>query len=296
MPGVFSGNFLYPGTWGSVMAIEFSEPVTNFTMGFITGEVSGEYDTAGLVRVTAYTNSSMSFPVATGSVRGAWLSGAYPEGTLSFGSSTQFTKVKIEVPSQSPAPSYLVFVDNILVQTATLAPTNLPPLAFGGNFFQLSGQPLAINKSDLTWNDYDPDGSSIWFKSASSTSSNGLALATNDTQVLVPANSAADTFTYTIMDLHGATAMGTATIAIITNVASRAVSVDLTSLPGTALVSFMGVPWYYFECQRATNAAFIGTLQTWPVQAGPDGLMYVWDDFSDITNRPPQAFYRLRYW
>jgi len=72
VPRVFAGNFLYPSTWGSTMAVEFSQPVTNFTMSFFTGEVSSEYNTAGLVRVTAYTNSVMTNPVATGSARGAW--------------------------------------------------------------------------------------------------------------------------------------------------------------------------------------------------------------------------------
>ncbi len=44
VPGVFFGNFLYPSTWGSTMAVEFSQPVTNFTMTFVTGEVASEYD------------------------------------------------------------------------------------------------------------------------------------------------------------------------------------------------------------------------------------------------------------
>lgn len=122
VPGVFSGNFLYPNSMarGSI-AVEFSQPVTNFSMAFFTGEVSSEYDVAGLVRVTAYTDSAMTSPAATNSVRGNWLTGAYPEGTLSLGSATPFVKVKIEMPTQSPAPSYLFWVDNLVVQLA--APT-----------------------------------------------------------------------------------------------------------------------------------------------------------------------------
>jgi hypothetical protein len=264
-------------------------------MAFFTGEVASEFDTAALVRVTAYTNSAMTFPVASGSARGAWLTGAYPEGTLSFSSATPFTKVSIEVPGQSPVPSYLVFVDNLVVQTTAPTPANVPPLAFGGNFFQVAGQPLAINQGDLMWNDYDPDGSFVWFKGVGPTSSNGLVLATNDTQVLIPVNSMADSFTYTIMDSQGATASGTASITIITQVTCQAVSVDVVSYPGAAMVSFSGVPWYYFEGQRATNAMFTGTLRTWPVQSGPDGSFFVWDDFADLTNRPPEAYYRARY-
>src|ERR1043166_3633530 len=294
VPRVFSGNFLYPSTWGSTMAVEFSQGVTNFTMAFFTGEVSSEYNTAGLVRVTAYTNSAMTNPVATGSARGAWVSGAYPEGVLSFGSATPFTKVKIEVPSQNPVPSYLFFVDNIVVQLAAPLPPHAPPPAFGGRFYQLAGQPLAINIADLTWSDYDPDGEPVFFVGASATTSNGLALTTQGTQILVPANSLADSFTYTIADDVGATTNGTATISIITNVTSRALSLDRAP-DGSATISFTGVPWYEYECQRATNATFTGTLQTWPVQAWADGSIYVWDTFADLTTKPPQAFYRLRY-
>ena len=294
VPGVFSGNFLYPSTWGSTMAVEFSEPVTNFTMAFFTGEVSSEYNTAGLVRVTAYTNSAMTNPVATGSARGAWVSGAYPEGVLSFGSATPFTKVKIEVPSQSPVPSYLFFVDNIVVQLATPPPPHAPPLAFGGAFFQLTGQPLTINIADLTWSDYDPDGEPVFFVGASATTSNGLPLTIQGTQILVPANSLADRFTYTNADTRGVTATGTATISIITRPTSQVNALDL-SVPGGVNASFAGVPWYFYTAQRATNATFTGTLQTWPVQAWADGSIYVWDDFADLTNKPPQAYYRLSY-
>jgi hypothetical protein len=294
VPGVFSGNFLYPSAWGSTMAVEFDQPVTNFTMAFFTGEVSSEYDTAGLVRVSAYTNSAMTNPVATGSARGAWVSGAYPEGVLSFGSATPFTKVKIEVPSQNPVPSYLYFADNMVVQLATPPPPHQPPLVFGSAFFQLAGQPLAINIADLIWNDYDPDGEPIFFVDASATTSNGLALTTHATQVLVPANSLADGFSYTIADTRGVTATGTATISIISSPTSHVNALDL-SAPGGVNASFTGVPWYYYEAQRATDATFTGTLKTWPVQAWADGSIYVWDDFADLTNTPSEAYYRLRY-
>jgi len=73
VPAVFFGNFLYPSTWGSAMSVEFSQPVTNFTMTFFTGEVSSEFNTAGLVRVTAYTNSARQIrsPPVPRAVRGS---------------------------------------------------------------------------------------------------------------------------------------------------------------------------------------------------------------------------------
>jgi hypothetical protein len=236
----------------------------------------------------------MTNPVATGSTRGAWVSGAYPEGVLSFGSATPFTKVKIEVPSQTPVPSYLFWVDNIVVQLATPQAPHAPPLAFGSTFYQLAGQPLAINISDLMWSDYDPDGEPVFFVGVSATTSNGLPLTVQGAQILVPANSVADGFRYSIADSQNATTNGTATISIITNVTSQVSSIDL-SVPGQAWLSFSGVPWYFYECQRATNVTFTGTLMTWPVQAWADGSIIVWDNFADLTGKPPQAFYRLRW-
>jgi hypothetical protein len=236
----------------------------------------------------------MTNPVATSSARGAWVSGAYPEGAFSFGSATPFTKVKIEMPSQTPVASYLFFVDNIVVQLAAPLPPHAPPLAFGSTFYQLAGLPLAISIADLMWSDYDPDGEPVFFVGVSATTSNGLALTTQGTQILVPTNSLADGFSYTIADDRGVTATGTATISIITNVTSRALSIDRAPA-GTTTVSFTSVPWYLYEAQRATNVTFTGTLQVWPVQAWADGSIYIWDDFADLTNKPPQAFYRLRY-
>lgn len=87
---------------------------------------------------------------------------------------------------------------------------------------------------------------------------------------------------------------GTATISIIAYGTCRMLSLDLSTLGG-AWVSFFGVPWYFYAAERATNVTFTGTLQTRPVQAGPDGMIYVWDDFTDLPGQPPQAFYQMRF-
>jgi hypothetical protein len=190
---------------------------------------------------------------------------------------------------------FVDFAITALTLTDASVPTNAPPLAFGGNFFQLTGQPLAINIADLMWYDYDPDGDPVSFAGVSAISSNGLALATNATKVHIPANTLPDGFTYSISDGRGGLATGVATLAIITNVTSRVRSLDLASAPGLVVVNFSGVPWYAYEGQRATNVTFAGTLQTWSVQAGPNGTMTVTDDFTDLGARPSEAFYRLRY-
>jgi hypothetical protein len=69
----------------------------------------------------------------------------------------------------------------------------------------------------------------------------------------------------------------------------------MKSFPGIAVVNFSGVPWYAYTIQRATNAAFGGTIQSWFAPAWADGSISLWDDFSDLGSQPAQAFYRLRF-
>lgn len=246
-------------------------PDTHFTIntsvssagaGTVSG--GGSYTNGASVVVTAHASSGFAFA--------NWTEGGTP---VSSSTSYSFT-----------ATANRSLVANFVANSA--------PLAFGGSFFQLTSQPLAINITDLMWNDYDPDGDPVAFVGVSATSSNGLALTTNVTQILVPANATADGFSYTISDGNGSAATGSATISIITSPDSQALSLDLVSAPGMATVNFSGVPWYFYECQRATNATFTGSLQMWPVQAWADGSIFVWDDFADLANKPLQAFYRLR--
>ncbi|HEX9046044.1 MAG TPA: cadherin-like domain-containing protein [Verrucomicrobiae bacterium] len=356
-----SGNFLYPSTWWSSFQIQFSSPITNFALDFMTGDVSSEYNTASTVRVIAFTNSTA---VGTNLTAGHWVNGAYPQGHLNFSSATPFTSVKLDIAPMGVV-SGLLFVDNIVVQqiaaqshtvSATASPTNAgivsgsgsyasgatatvsavantgfiftgwlrdginigtlpdyaftvttntalvavfttnkPPVANGGNFFQLTNTPLAINISDMMVNDYDPDGEPVSFVGASATTTNGLPLTNDGIHVFVPANSTADRFSYTITDGNGGTATGTVNIAVIARAASHAVSMDLKSLPGSAVVNFTGVPWYTYTLQRATNATFSGAVQSWPVRAWLDGSISYADHFADLGSKPAQSFYRLRY-
>jgi len=205
-----------------------------------------------------------------------------------FASWTENGTVVETVPTYSfTVTSNCTFVANFV--------TNPPPLALGGTFYQLTNTPLAINIGDLMAFDYDPDGDPVYFTGASAATSNGLALATSATQILVPSNSVADSFTYTINDGNGYNATGTAYIHIITRPDSQVRSLDLQTTPGMATVSFSGVPWYYYEVQRATNVVFTGSVPAWLVQAWADGSIYFTDDFTDLGGQPERAFYRLRF-
>jgi len=111
----FAGNFLYPSSSGSSLRIVFSQPVTELRLDFATAELSADYDIASLVRIRGYQGSEAGPLVASASDRGAWLSGAYPEGQVGLSSATPFDVAVIDIPPQQGYPvSGLLFVDNIV--------------------------------------------------------------------------------------------------------------------------------------------------------------------------------------
>ena len=119
VPSNFSGNFLYPSYPQGRIEISFSQPLTSLGIQFFTGEVSSEYDVASLVRITAYSGSINSPPIGNISARGDWISGAYPQGSVTFNSATPFDIVTLDIPSGQgyPVSGYL-FVDNVVAQRA----------------------------------------------------------------------------------------------------------------------------------------------------------------------------------
>lgn len=151
VPGVFSGNFLYPSTWGSTLTITFSQPITNITIAYATGDVSSEYDVPTTVRITGYTNANANSAVATGTAKGGWLTGAYPEGTMSVGSTTPFSRVIIDMPSgQSPAVSYILFVDNIVVSGVPQPPVNITANVVPAEGGSVTGAGLVANGATVS--------------------------------------------------------------------------------------------------------------------------------------------------
>jgi hypothetical protein len=150
VPGVFSGNFLYPSTWGSTVGISFNLPVTNLTLAFFTGDVASEYDIPTKVRVQAFTNGASTTPVAQATAQGAWLTGAYPEGTLTLSSPTPFTRVTVDMPSGQGLVSYLMFLDNIVVQHAPLPPVTVTASASPANGGSVNGAGTFANGSTVT--------------------------------------------------------------------------------------------------------------------------------------------------
>ena len=126
VPSVFDGNFLYPSSFNCTLLIQFSQPLTDLGLCFMSGEVSSEFDTASLLRMTAYMDSPASPALASVSGRGDWMSGAYPEGRLELASAQPFNTVIVDVPSGQPYPvSNWFFLDNLIAQRWQAPPVML---------------------------------------------------------------------------------------------------------------------------------------------------------------------------
>jgi len=92
---------------------------------------------------------------------------------------------------------------------------NDPPLARPDAVNRAAGQPLTIPIAQLLSNDSDPEGQPIVFQSASPTSARGVTIVRNGPTLIYQSNSTTvtnDTFTYTIGDDSGVTAIGLVTV------------------------------------------------------------------------------------
>ena len=118
-PRDFDGNFLYPSSVGSSLQITFDHPVTDLRLDFATAELAADYDTAAIVRIKAWQGSTSNPPVGSGTARGKWVTGSYPEGMVSFSSATPFDIITVDIPPGQGYPvSGLLFVDNIVAVQA----------------------------------------------------------------------------------------------------------------------------------------------------------------------------------
>jgi hypothetical protein len=121
-PRDFDGNFLYPSSAGSSLEITFDHPITEVRLDFATAELAADYDTASFVRIKAYQGSTSNPLIGSGTARGAWITGSYPEGAVSFSSATPFDVITVDIPPGQGYPvSGLLFVDNLVAVQAMAA-------------------------------------------------------------------------------------------------------------------------------------------------------------------------------
>ncbi|HEX5220003.1 MAG TPA: GH25 family lysozyme [Verrucomicrobiae bacterium] len=153
---------------------------------------------------------------------------------------------------------------------------------------------LDIPFTTLTGNASDADADSLALATLDLTTTNGIALTTNATSIIYtnPA-SGIDQFSYTLSDGHGGTASGQVNIVnVIANPSAEFVGVPNVT-DGSVLLNFSAVPGWTYYLERSTNLATWKTIWTNVAPAG--GVFDYTDNFNDLTEPPPSAFYKLRW-
>jgi hypothetical protein len=171
---------------------------------------------------------------------------------------------------------------------------NRRPVPAAPSFTNGPAHQLQIPLAALTAGAADPDGDAVFLAGVALTTTNGIVLATNSTFITY-SNGAnvADRFTFTLNDGFGGSATGTVTIAPAppTPPAQFSAAPTVNGNSVTLHVAGGGGSIYYLE--RSTNLPEWTTIST-NVMPGNGALDYV-DDFHDLTEPPPTAFYRVRW-
>ncbi|MFM2294955.1 MAG: hypothetical protein RLZZ350_1368 [Verrucomicrobiota bacterium] len=171
---------------------------------------------------------------------------------------------------------------------------NNNPVAVDDSFARTSSLSIKIDKAALIANDTDSDGGTISLTGVNLTTTNGVTLTTNATDVLYPASAANvnDKFTYTISDGQGGAATGSVYITIINVTGTNSVISLQTSVPssGQATLKFAGVPGFSYVSQYATNVN--GPWVNFATNvAANNGL---WTNI-DVNATNASRFYRAKY-
>jgi hypothetical protein len=176
--------------------------------------------------------------------------------------------------------------------TFNITSVNDNPVANPDTITRFPTQTVKVARSALLANDTDPDGGTPAFVSVSATSTNGGTVTSDATTVFyTPAAgfTGADTFTYTINDGQGGTAVGTVTVAVS---ADPAQSVNVTKLEtlgdGSVRVSFAGVPGRTYKVQSSDTLATGPWTDRLTIAADAQGRF----QFTDPPPLPGTRFYR----
>ncbi len=155
--------------------------------------------------------------------------------------------------------------------------TNVPPLV------------LQIPMASLTANDTDADGDTITLTGINLATTNGITLLTNNTFIFYSNYvSVIDQFNYTISDSHGGSATGA--VHITSSPTGRPTS-NPSGNGNSVTLHFAGRSGWTYYLERSTNLSVWVTI--WTNVAPASGVFDYTDDFHDLNEPPPAAFYRL---
>ncbi|HTB83338.1 MAG TPA: YDG domain-containing protein [Candidatus Sulfotelmatobacter sp.] len=169
--------------------------------------------------------------------------------------------------------------------------TNHPPQTGYFTFSVTNGISLKVSLSSLLTATVDPDGDAVSLVNVSSTSTNGMPIATNSTLLLFRnTNYVNDSFSYVVKDNYGGFATGQVYVA---SVIAPFTGQNTTLFTGGSsnLLTFHGIPDYSYVVQRSVNLLTWKSIST--NTAGNTGAINYMDTFADLSGPPSSAFYRL---
>lgn len=114
----FSGNYLFDNQpTADTLILRFDQNLRSIKLTFATVEYRGGEDTnPSKISLTVYEDSENPALIRESTAKGVFEKDAYPQGTLTFESTTPFNVVKIELTDQGPNAAKDFYIDNINVQ------------------------------------------------------------------------------------------------------------------------------------------------------------------------------------
>jgi hypothetical protein len=150
---------------------------------------------------------------------------------------------------------------------------------------------VEIPIASLSANATDPDGDAITLADIDLATTNGVTLVTNGSFILYSnIVNVADRFNYTISDGHGGSATGTVVIAPS---AFAQFTGQPTADANSVTLHFSGGPGSTYYVERSLD--LLGWLTISTNVMPQSGVLDFTDDFSDLTQPPSAAFYRLSW-
>jgi uncharacterized repeat protein (TIGR01451 family) len=176
---------------------------------------------------------------------------------------------------------------------------NHAPVANNMSVGRAANVSLKIRITDLLTNVIDPDGDVASLLSVGPTSTNGVAVTMDATNIYYPnaTNNVADRISFTVRDQRAAyragdtvrTAAAFIQIAIVEPGGSNSNIVSITYTSGIPTLVFAGIPGYAYDVQRTTNLTPpVAWTTLWTTNAPTNGLF----QFIDLAAPTNTAFYR----
>ncbi len=303
--GSLSGSLSYGGTSqnvtnaGTYTIVPSGLTSANYTISYTNGTLtvnlaSTSVAIASSKNPSGYRDSvsfNASLPIyATGNVVFTSPSGAFSTNGIVTGSATSLALTNLARGTNVITVAYLGD-GNYLGSTNTLSQTvtNHPPVVNNAGYTRnVAVDSFKVLVSDLLTNASDVDGDSLTLV-AVGTSTNGVTPSISGGWVLYAnTNAVADQFSYTVSDGYGGTNSATLSIAIDSTPLFGQSEV-VSTISGTATLSFAGIPTYSYSVNRSTNLTDWATI--WTTNAPVGGVF----QFIDTAAPTPSAYYRLQY-